>query len=405
MPPSQVIGIDIGGANIKLATAAGCELAIRFPMWLEYNRLDEALRACLKQFQNLADFAGSCPSLAVTMTGELADCFATRREGVAHILEHLERACTGWELYVYSVDGEFLDPSRARQRALRVAASNWHALGSWICRSNLLGSPHPSDGSHPTPRRCLLVDVGSTTVDIIPLRQEGVDTRAKTDRQRLQLGQLVYTGMQRTPVAAILQRVRLADALCPLMAERFATSDDAYLCLGLIAEDPTDCDTADGRPRTQVCAQARLARMVGEDLESLPADDIKRIAQQIIAAQVEQLAAAIERNLRAPSPSRAEESEPPSGATTWNHDRGAQPPGMLCISGHGRPLMERVVRRVQPGRVLWLDQPQSCDTGCDTGYGDHSQSVASRSAPAQAVAWLLEQALHSSAIDLQTNAR
>lgn len=345
----QIIGIDVGGANLKLATwrdSAEPECIWQtFPLW---KHPDELGRAC----KRLIDRLGEADRLAVTMTGELADCFATRREGVAQILDQLSTAVPPDRISVYAVDGRWRTPSEAIADPWQVAASNWHALASWLGRW-----PDTAELC----RRALLVDIGSTTVDIIPLVRGQVSTRACTDRQRLEHGQLVYTGIARTPVCAVTQHLKLGNIDVPLMAELFATTDDAYLVLGYVAEDPSDRATADGRPRTIDCAAARLARMIGEDSQSLAQDDVRILAEQIVIIQAQQVARAIERNLTSLGAHQARSR----GETVH-----------LLFTGHGRPLFERAIDFVRiPHEEFALTAAFSVE--------------ASRCAPAVAVAWLL----------------
>src|SRR6266542_6894906 len=84
---------------------------------------------------------------------------------------------------VFTTAGTFVDVARARARPLEVAASNWLATALLVVR-------HASDA--------ILVDVGSTTADVIPLRAGRVDAVGRTDPERLLEGELVYTGAIRT---------------------------------------------------------------------------------------------------------------------------------------------------------------------------------------------------------------
>lgn len=339
---SSFVGIDVGGANIKVANAAGKCAACRFPLWIDHERLGKKVGELLREFSD-AD------RLAVTMTGELADCFATRREGVRRIIEQLTSAFPADRTSVYALNGQWFTPEQAIADPWQVAASNWHALATWTGRAlrTFLAT-----------RSFLLVDVGSTTVDVIPIVDGVPRTLALTDRERLQNGQLVYTGVERTPVAAIVRSLTVASVDCPVMAERFATSDDVYLALGLAAQDPDDCQTADGRPRTVQCARSRLARMVGEDSETLSVSAIEQLARQVLDEQTRQIAAAVERNVPLISSNNSEEVA-------------------VLASGHGKPLLERVLSGIsKPTRVVWLE--------------DLLNPEAARCAPAVAVAWLLE---------------
>ena len=85
------------------------------------------------------------------------------------------------------------------------------------------------------------------------------------DTDRLLAGELVYTGVGRTPICAITDWLPWRDARCPVAAEVFATAADAYVILGDLPEQPTDTSTADGRPLTKEFARERLARMICAD--------------------------------------------------------------------------------------------------------------------------------------------
>ena len=326
-----VVGCDIGGANIKVADNRGRAIAINFPMWLKWAELGSSLATLVQSFP-----LNDATHFAITMTGELADCFETRREGVQQILRQVEKVFAPERTAVYAVGDRWLSPAEACQQPWEVAASNWFALATWI-------------GACTHSQLHLVLDIGSTTVDIIPMKPDSagklrVATRARTDRDRLQLGQLVYTGLERTPIAAILNAVTVHGERCPVMAERFATSDDCYVLLGFTPEFPDDSDSADNRPRTKSCAHARLARMVGEDVETLSIEAAIEIADQCIDAQAAQVAQAIERNLR------ALETENRSAC-------------QVTVVGHGRALAERALGRLtdRPLAVTWLADQLSPD--------------------------------------------
>lgn len=362
---ARVLGVDVGGAHIKLADASGLSLALAFPMWLEADRLADHVRELTLQFCRVNNKRYT--HLAVTMTGEMADCFATRRIGVEFILRNLTEALPELSLHVYCVDGSWLEAAQACRNPWDVAASNWHGLANWISRSVV-----PRDDN-----LRLVLDIGSTTVDVIPVANGRVATAARTDSDRLRLQQLVYTGVGRTPAAAILSSATIHAMQWPLVAERFATSDDAYVTLGLTAveereeESPKDLvqrgsrvaeafDTADGRPRTLAHARARLARMLAEDCERLTGGEVEMLAQQMVDKQASQVAQAIAANL--PAVSRV-------------HRR-----PLIILSGHGSALARAALQKL-PQAVDCIDLAQRISP------------TAARCAPAVAVAWLLQQRL------------
>jgi probable H4MPT-linked C1 transfer pathway protein len=214
--------------------------------------------------------------LALTMTGELADCYETKVIGVRSILDAVERAASLRSIAVYLTDGRFVSPDEARESPHLAAASNWRALAQF---ANRLVSVWPA----------LLIDIGSTTADLIPLDERGPCSIGLTDTQRLLSGELVYTGVERTSISAIVRSLPWHGEQCPIAAELFATAADAYVLLGELSEDPNATDTADGRPRTCAAAHARLARMICSDVAEFSLDDAMAAAAAIRDAQVELL--------------------------------------------------------------------------------------------------------------------
>lgn len=233
-----VLGLDIGGANLKAATPDRRAVSVPFALYKHPDQLSARLAAILAHFPDATEFA-------VTMTGELCDCFATKREGVKHILKAVRSVARSYDVRVWGTDGRFRTCPEAEAEYMTVAAANWHALatycGSWVAEG--VG---------------ILLDIGSTTTDVVGIADGLPSFEAATDPKRLLSEELVYTGVRRTPLCALLPRGGYA-------AELFATTLDAYLLLGHIAEDPADSDTADGRPATKDFAHARISRMLGGD--------------------------------------------------------------------------------------------------------------------------------------------
>jgi len=266
----SVSGWDVGGANIKVAS--GLRVVERpFALWREPQRLPEVLA-------EVADALGRTDVMAVTMTAELADCYTTKREGVAAVLDAFGTAFPGAEVWIYGVDGRFRSAEAARRQPLRVAAANWMASASLVAR---------------TVSDAIFVDAGSTTTDIIPIVGGRVVARGKTDPARLRSGELVYTGALRTPACAIARWVPLRGRRCRVAAEHFATSADAHLWLGTIEESDYTCDTADGRGKSRREAAARLARIVCADLDMLEDADVDAIARHLRDSQVKQIASGL----------------------------------------------------------------------------------------------------------------
>jgi probable H4MPT-linked C1 transfer pathway protein len=264
MPPT-ILGLDIGGANLKAATVDKRAISVPFALWKQPDRLPSALAELVNRFPDTT-------KLAVTMTGELCDCFETKREGVHAILAAVQSASGDRPVKVWSTDGVFVTVEEARRDHLKVAAANWHALATFAGRY----APHHGG---------LLLDIGSTTTDIIPLNHGVPSTHGKTDPERLFFRELVYVGVRRTPLCAIISD--------QTMAELFATTQDVYVVLGSLPEAPDDCYTADNRPLTVAKSLARLARMLGGDVETVPEEQIIRFANAVHTQVIKTLVQAI----------------------------------------------------------------------------------------------------------------
>ena len=265
----RILGLDIGGANLKAAHTNGVARTLVFPLW----RQPECLAA------KLTELCASMPEfdrIAVTMTGELCDCFETKREGVAAILRSACVAASKSPVRVWCLKSRFLDVNEAIADPLSVAAANW------LAEAHLVARRWPDE-------KVLLIDAGSTTTDIVYLNCGRPEPRGLTDSERLASGELVYTGVRRTPICAVLNM--------EVAAEFFATMHDAYVVAGLSPEAPDDCDTADGRPANRRGAHARLARMRCADTESFSLDDARRLAEHALQTQWNAVVGAVERVL------------------------------------------------------------------------------------------------------------
>jgi (4-(4-[2-(gamma-L-glutamylamino)ethyl]phenoxymethyl)furan-2-yl)methanamine synthase len=272
---SSFIAFDIGGANIKVAHSVGQGLSIPFEVW---KRPDELSRA-------IAGAAASLPNsdrAVVTMTAELCDCYSTKAVGVRAVLDAAVLGLPGRETMVWGIDGEFHSVGDVRRNPQIAAAANWLALATVAAR--LL----PEE-------RGILIDVGTTTTDLIPLGSGRVCARGRTDTERLQTGELVYAGVRRTPVCALANELGLRGTRTGLAAEIFASTLDVYLILGEIESEPDNRSTADGRPATTDAARDRLARMVGADRDNFSALDAISFAQAADSCLIERLREAGER--------------------------------------------------------------------------------------------------------------
>ena len=278
----MILGVDIGGANLKFAAidrVRGIETCHSrfFPMWTDARRLAEVLLAEFVSF-------GPIDALAITMTGEMADCFIDRHDGVGQIAEACRVSSQSFgieRMGFYGSNGRFLDQNEVGDHVDSVASANWHASASWLASELFIENG-------------ILIDIGSTTTDLIPVAKGEVLTKAKTDHDRLCEGSLVYLGCGRTPVCSLVTSLRIDEIDCPVMNEVFATIDDALIVLGETSPDAIDTQSADGQPRTVLMAENRIARMVGLDRKSVSKKIANQLAHQVVDAAKKQIAKSFE---------------------------------------------------------------------------------------------------------------
>jgi probable H4MPT-linked C1 transfer pathway protein len=238
------IGLDVGGAHLKIARVENARLVavrqIACPLWQGIEQLDSALR-------DAEPVIASASTFAITMTAELTEIFESREAGVLALLERLHKRLPG-ELRIYMGLKGLASPQAASSDPLSVASANFLATSAIVSRLR---------------PRSLLIDMGSTTTDIIVCdRPLGL-----TDAERLQTGELVYTGLTRTAVPSIATRAPLAGQWQGLARDAFASMADVRRILGTLPDDVDQHATTDGRGKTQKESLDRFARGFGRDAE------------------------------------------------------------------------------------------------------------------------------------------
>ncbi len=258
---TAIIGWDIGGAHVKAAAvdANGKLLAARqwaCPLWQGVEHLELAIDQVLDTF-------GRAPHHAVTMTGEMADLFADRTTGVMSILSSLQAQLDGARIRLYAGEREFVEPETAQENAAQIASANWHATARLVAAK--LAS-------------ALVVDIGSTTTDLVPVAAHRVVNIAANDSDRLADDELVYTGVVRTPLFALAKRAPFAGQWVATMAEYFATTADVHRLTGDLPAHADLQPSADHQDKSELASARRLARMVGRDADDAPSHRWRALA-------------------------------------------------------------------------------------------------------------------------------
>lgn len=255
------IGWDIGGAHLKAVLIDADGVAQRVyqlacPLWKGLHALEHAMTVIWQSIQQPDAHS------VVTMTGELVDLFPNRQVGVCEIAK-VVNGLLGEHVLFYAGDAGWVRFDAVTAHTQAIASMNWLASAQYLSQFD---------------ENALLMDIGSTTTDIIPLDKRQLFAIGRTDAQRMSNHALIYTGVVRTPLMALGPKIDFHAKTFYVAAEYFATTADVYRLLKQLPEGADLADTADGKGKTLAETARRIARMVGHDMEDYPMSDWVQLA-------------------------------------------------------------------------------------------------------------------------------
>ena len=290
MPPDRhhVIGWDIGGAHVKACLMRDGRVVDvaqwACPLWQGLEHLERVLHLSRTRWPQLARAAH-----AVTMTGEMTDLFEHREDGVRRIATTLATTLAparGPEaMHFFAGEAGWCRVADVGAHWEQIASANWLATASHAARCIAEG---------------VLIDIGSTTTDLIAFRAGRVLTgerraapsspdphggragrspalgafdNSRSDAARLATGELVYHGVVRTPLCALGPRIAWQGRELNVMNEFFASAADVYRLTGELDPAHDLHPSADDGPKDLPATRRRLARMIGlDERDASPAD-------------------------------------------------------------------------------------------------------------------------------------
>jgi (4-(4-[2-(gamma-L-glutamylamino)ethyl]phenoxymethyl)furan-2-yl)methanamine synthase len=266
---NAIIGWDIGGAHVKAARAENGRLVAiaqrACAPHLGLAHLEAPIRETLAEL-------GPAAQHRITMTAELSDAFEDRRRGVVCVAAIAAREIGAAEILYYAGARGFAPPAQVAAAAPEIASANWRASAELVARQF---------------DTALFIDIGSTTTDLVPIRDGRVAALGESDAERLLAGELAYAGFSRGAPQAYARQAPIDGRWTPLVNEAFAAMADVRRVLGDLPEGDCPADlspTADGRPKTIAAAQARLARLVA--LDRLEKAQAQALAAHLARAQL-----------------------------------------------------------------------------------------------------------------------
>jgi probable H4MPT-linked C1 transfer pathway protein len=295
-PDARRVGWDVGGAHVKACLLEGGRIVdvAQWPcaLWRGLDQLDATLACARERWPRAWD---AHTRHAATMTGEMVDLFPDREEGVARLAARLAESL-GPSLRLWGARSGFCAPHESGRRWRDIASANWRATAEVLA---------------PRLRNALLVDVGSTTTDLVPLLHGAVAALGTCDAERLATGELVYQGVVRTPLCALAGRVVFEGRVVNVMKEFFATTADVYRLSGELDAAHDQHPSADGAGKDLDATRRRLARMVGRDARDHPPAQWRALAEVFREAQLVDLESQL---LRVESASGVRDDAPLAGA-------------------------------------------------------------------------------------------
>lgn len=280
----RIAGFDIGGANTDLAIVdfekrnkiidISCDFKY-LPMWSNNDDLGNTL---FELIQNISDI-DSIDGIGISMTAELVDAYETKKEGVLDIANKSKEIFN--ENSSKNIPIAFIGTKKVlsleelKSNSFDVAAANW------IATAQVAAQISPN---------CIFIDTGSTTTDIIPIKNGKECAKGRSDFERLKTKELVYTGTLRTNLASFLDSISFKGEEYNVASELFAITADVYNVLNKINLDDYVCDTCDGAGKSKEESARRISRVLCADLDILSFDDIVDISKNIHQSQVDQIA-------------------------------------------------------------------------------------------------------------------
>ncbi|MGL4670058.1 MAG: hydantoinase/oxoprolinase family protein [Methanobacteriaceae archaeon] len=299
----KVAGFDIGGANTDLAIIDFNEEGnfnkiisdfAYLPMWYKNNELSQTLLKLINDNNNNSNADADInndnnyglddiDAIGICMTAELVDAYETKVQGVMEIAKDVFDTFTkkyNIPVVFVSLNG-IIDYETLKSNPLDVAAANW------IATAEIAKEISPN---------CVMIDTGSTTTDIIPIKNGKECSKGRTDFERLKTSELIYTGTLRTNLASIYRpsnKISFCGEDYHIASELFAITGDVFNVLSKIKTSDYSCDTPDGMGKSKKDSMHRIARVLCADLDILSEKDISEIAESFYKNQVLEIAEGI----------------------------------------------------------------------------------------------------------------
>lgn len=260
------LGIDIGGAHVK--TVGLCEQKKIIFVSQDKVILWKNTELLEKYFLKLNKLFGKI-RCGITMTGELCDFFKSRKHGVDKIIKTSKSL--KFKTYFFTNKKEnFLRKSKFSS----IASMNWLATGKFLEKKI---------------KDALIIDFGSTTTDLIFIKNYKIRNKFFSDFDRINNNELVYTGLTRTPTPFLSNLIVIGKKKYNLASEFFSNTGDLYRIKKLLPPGVDLLDSADGKSKSFTNSLRRLARNLCLDYKKNNTKILEIVAEKLIEIQMNKI--------------------------------------------------------------------------------------------------------------------
>ena len=126
---SVIVGWDVGGVHLKAARAEDNRITRAIQL---ASPLRAGLERLVQAFAEAKTLIGHADHHVITMTGELADTFASRPEGVERLAALAAAELSDAPVLVYAGPSGLVHPGDARKHAAVIASANWHVCAALV---------------------------------------------------------------------------------------------------------------------------------------------------------------------------------------------------------------------------------------------------------------------------------
>ncbi len=242
----KFLGIDIGGAHIKLI-GLDKKRSVCFAdyrkcyVWMGLNNLK-------KEFKYINDLNFDKKIICgITMTAELCDIFKNKKIGANQISDLCKKL--KYNFLFYSTQKNTFTRN-VKDNYKSIICMNWHAVARYFLKYY---------------KNLIIIDFGSTTTDFICIKDGVISNVGVDDLSRLSEGELIYTGVMRTPLFSIEKKVDYKNKVYHIIPELFSSTSDLYRVNNFINKNFDIDDEADHQGKSLTKSLIRISRSFAID--------------------------------------------------------------------------------------------------------------------------------------------